>query len=115
MSKELEKDIQEVTKYLNLDSPLGNFKRMDEPEYNLRRCAFEQASKRYAAAEYVLNKAYAIMLWRKAVLDAFVEGREFKKDDVSRIEEAIASFEEELRSGSYSYDNFNFDMLNGEN
>lgn len=101
MSNQLQKDIEDVEKFLNSPSPHGMFARRDEPMYKVLLSDVEYTGKLCAMAEFVALQRKAQHEFATIKLRSFVEGIELPQDKLEAIEEKISVFVENLKKGVY--------------
>ena len=99
---DLKKDIAEIEAFFNTPSPLGAFKRKDEPYYKVLKSDVEYTGRVLAKAEYVANMRKIEHFVATAKLNAFVNGEELPRDKFDEIEANIANFITELKKGVWN-------------
>lgn len=101
MSKTLKEEVAEIERVMNQKSPLGFFKRKEEPYYNLLKSDVEHSGRELAIYQYIMATKQAIHQWYTLKLQAFLNGEKFDKSAMESIEEKIAIFEVNLNKGVY--------------
>lgn len=96
---DLKKDLAEIEAFMNTPSPLGMFKRKDEPYYDVLKAEVENTGRILAKAEYVANMRKIEHFVATAKLNAFINGEELPKEKFDEIEANIANFITELKEG----------------
>lgn len=99
---DFQKDFKAIEDYLNSPSPLGEFKRREEPMYKVLKSDVEYSGLILAKSEHVYNMRKIQHALATAELKAFVEGVSLDNDFLKKCKEKILDFEEELKKGVWS-------------
>lgn len=99
---DLQKDFKAIEDYLNSPSLLGEFKRKDEPMYQVLKSDVEYTGRVLAKAEHVYNMRNIQHIVATAELKAFVDGESLDKNFIQNVKEKISDFEEELKKGVWN-------------
>lgn len=99
---DIRKDMIEIDAILNAVSDYGDFAKCKEPEYLTEKCLYEQACQRLAVQQLVCKNCEAVAQFHFAKMISMVKNKPLDKDEIERIQEQIAVFEENLRKGNYN-------------